>query len=123
VHCGGVLLSSQFFQVPQPASMEKLIQMNKVGKLILEHPYRITQPTTPAGKPVGNAPKDRKRLIFLERSWQNFLKHTFPFIVLVERKYFNGARCEARRNVKSFVRFLRHIDGFSASLHINDHST
>src|ERR1022692_3005722 len=103
--------------------MKKLIQMDKVGELILEHPYRIAQPATPVRKPVGNAPKDRKRLIFFERSWQNFLKHTFPFMVLVERKYFTGTRCEARRNVKSFVRFLRHTEGFSASLHINDHST
>jgi hypothetical protein len=69
LHCEGELLRSQFFQVPQPAAMEKLIKMDKVGELILEHPYRITQPTTPAGKPVGDAPKDRQRLIFFERSW------------------------------------------------------
>jgi hypothetical protein len=117
------MLRSQFFQAAQPTPIEKLVQMDKVGQLILEHPYRITQLTTPDGKPVGDAPKDRQRLIFFERSWQNFLKHIFPFMFLVERKYFNGARCEARRNVKSFVRFLRHTEGFSASLHINDHST
>jgi hypothetical protein len=109
--------------MPQSAAMEKMIQMDKVGELIFEYPHRITQPMTPDGKSVGDAPKDRKRLIFFERSGQDFLKHTFPFRILVERKYFNGARCEARRNVKSLVRFLRHTEGFSVSLHINDHST
>jgi hypothetical protein len=62
-------LRSQFFHVLQPAAMEKMIKMDKVGKLILEHPYRITQPMTPDGKPVGDAPKDRQRLIFFERTW------------------------------------------------------
>jgi hypothetical protein len=33
-------------------------------------------------------------------------------MILVERKYFNGASCVARRNVKSFARFLRHITAF-----------